>query len=58
MSDLLLLITLDHATMVEGLAPHHNDPFDRLLIAQAMIERIPIASADVVFDQYGVSRLW
>ncbi len=48
----------DHATMVEGLVPHHRDPFDRLLIAQAMVEGLPLVSADPVFDQYGVSRLW
>src|SRR5207247_3178379 len=54
----LLGITLDHATLVEGLAPHHKDPFDRLLIAQVMSEGIPIVSADIVFDQYGIQRLW
>jgi PIN domain nuclease of toxin-antitoxin system len=54
----LLPISLDHATMVEGLAAHHRDPFDRLLIAQSMLESLPLVSADVVFDQYGVSRLW
>ena len=54
----LLPISLDHATMVEGLAAHHRDPFDRLLIAQAMTEGLSLISADVIFDQYGVSRLW
>lgn len=54
----LLPISLDHATMVEGLVAHHRDPFDRLLIAQAMVEGLSLVSADVVFDQYSVSRLW
>jgi PIN domain nuclease of toxin-antitoxin system len=54
----LLPISLDHATMVEGLVAHHRDPFDRLLIAQAMVEGLSLVSADAVFDQYGVSRLW
>jgi PIN domain nuclease of toxin-antitoxin system len=54
----VLAITLDHATMVEGLAAHHKDPFDRLLIAQGMLEAIPIVSADAVFDQYGIQRFW
>jgi PIN domain nuclease of toxin-antitoxin system len=54
----LLPISLDHATMVEGLVLHHRDPFDRLLIAQAMTESISLVSADAVFDEYGVSRLW
>ncbi len=54
----LLPISLDHTTMVEGLATHHRDPFDRLLIVQAMAEGLSLVSADTVFDQYGVSRLW
>jgi PIN domain nuclease of toxin-antitoxin system len=54
----ILPISLDHATTVEGLAPHHHDPFDRLLIAQAMMEGIPLVSNDGVFDLYGISRLW
>lgn len=54
----LLPIALEHATTVEGLTMHHRDPFDRLLIAQAMVEGLPLVSADVVFDQYEISRLW
>lgn len=54
----LLPVSLDHATMVEGLAGHHRDPFDRLLIAQAIVDRLSLVSADAVFDQYGVHRLW
>jgi PIN domain nuclease of toxin-antitoxin system len=53
----LLSISLDHATQVEALIPHHKDPFDRLLIAQAMLEKLPLVSADAIFDQYGVARL-
>ncbi len=37
---------------------HHRDPFDRLLVAQAMVEQIPIVSADAAFDAYGVKQLW
>lgn len=48
----------DHALAVEGLPLHHRDPFDRLLIAQSMIENLPIVSADSAFAQYGVERLW
>jgi PIN domain nuclease of toxin-antitoxin system len=51
-------ISLSHATMVEGLAPHHKDPFDRLLIAQSMVECMPLVSGDAIFDQYGITRLW
>ncbi len=54
----MLPITLEHATAVESLPLHHRDPFDRLLIAQAMCENIPIVSADSMFDPYPVSRLW
>src|SRR4051794_28625701 len=54
----LLPISLDHATAVETLPLHHRDPFDRLLVSQSMIEAIPLVSADTVFDQYGITRLW
>lgn len=54
----LLPIGLAHATLVEELPSHHRDPFDRLLIAQAMSENVSLVSADVIFDQYDVSRLW
>ncbi len=54
----LLPISLNHATMVEGLPAHHRDPFDRLLIAQATVEGLSLVSSDVVFDRYSVSRLW
>ena len=36
----------------------HRDPFDRLLVAQALVEQIPIVSADSPLDAYGVTRLW
>jgi PIN domain nuclease of toxin-antitoxin system len=36
----------------------HKDPFDRLLVAQALVEQIPIVSADPPIDTYGVTRLW
>ncbi len=38
--------------------PKHKDPFDRLLMAQALVEGIPIVSSDTVLDSYGVNRLW
>lgn len=53
-----LPISLVHATRVETLPLHHRDPFDRLLIAQAMIEAMPIVSVDMAFDLYGIRRLW
>jgi PIN domain nuclease of toxin-antitoxin system len=54
----LLNITVGHAAVIATLPFHHRDPFDRLLIAQAMVEQLPILSADVVFDAYGIARLW
>ena len=54
----LLGIELRHATFVETLPQHHRDPFDRLLIAQSMLEAIPVVGIDVAFDMYGVMRLW
>lgn len=53
-----LNITFQHAIKVKSLPFHHRDPFDRLLIAQALVEEIPILSNDVAFDHYGIKRLW
>jgi len=47
-----------YADMQLRLPHHHGDPFDRLLIAQALVDNIPIVSIDTVFDQYGVVRVW
>ena len=54
----VLAISLPHVTMVEQLSLHHRDPFDRLLIAQAIIEGMSLVSTDKVFDQYSILRLW
>jgi len=54
----LLHIELVHALHVENLPRHHRDPFDRLLVAQSIIEKIAIVSSDEKFDSYGVVRLW
>jgi len=54
----LLPILLAHATAVESLPLHHRDPFDRLLVAQAIIEAIPVVSVDAALDPYGVRRMW
>jgi PIN domain nuclease of toxin-antitoxin system len=54
----ILPITVKHASVVATLPLHHRDPFDRLLIAQAMSEEIPIVSGDRVFDRYDVTRVW
>jgi PIN domain nuclease of toxin-antitoxin system len=53
-----LPVTEAHAWAVRALPPIHNDPFDRLLAAQAVCERATIVSADTVFDAYAVTRIW
>jgi PIN domain nuclease of toxin-antitoxin system len=53
-----LPITLDHVVAVERLPPHHRDPFDRMIVAQALAENVAVVSADAVLDAYGVTRLW
>jgi len=47
-----------HVEPVTRLERHHNDPFDRLLIAQAIVEDMPVVGCDVAFDPYPVRRLW
>ena len=54
----LLAITYSHLRALERLPLHHRDPFDRLLIAQALAEGIPIATADRRFAAYGVQVVW
>lgn len=54
----LLSIDLRHAAKVEALPFHHRDPFDRLLIAQAITEKLTIVTVDSLFSSYGVKLLW
>lgn len=54
----LLDIQLHHVGRVESLDFHHSDPFDRLLIAQALEENLPIVTADKIFGKYGLKRIW
>jgi PIN domain nuclease of toxin-antitoxin system len=53
-----LAIEVRHALHVYALPWHHNDPFDRLLIAQSCLESIPILSVDSVFERYPVHVIW
>jgi PIN domain nuclease of toxin-antitoxin system len=54
----LLPIRYEHILNLEQLPHHHSDPFDRLLIAQAFTESLPILTGDKVFTQYGVKIVW
>jgi PIN domain nuclease of toxin-antitoxin system len=53
-----LPIGLDHADLAARLPAHHRDPFDRLLVAQAITEGAVIASRDAAFRDYGVPVTW
>jgi len=54
----ILPIEPRHTALLINMPFHHRDPFDRLIIAQAIVEGIAIVSADPVFDDYSVQRLW
>ena len=47
-----------HVARVAALPFHHRDPFDRMLVAQALEEGLAVVSADAVFADYGVRRIW
>ena len=53
-----LPLTLSHAHRLEHLAPHHADPFDRMLVAQALTEGATIVSHDRALAPYGVPVIW
>ena len=54
----ILHIEARHVAPITTLPFHHKDPFDRLLVAQAMVEQIPLVSNDSVLDAYPIQRLW
>ena len=54
----LLQISVGHLEVLQTLPHHHRDPFDRIIIAQALAENLPVVSSDAAFDAYGVERLW
>ncbi len=54
----LLPIQLEHILALEGLPNYHRDPFDRLLVAQAIVESMSILSADTLLDGYPIQRIW
>ena len=53
-----LEISFRHIVGVAALPFHHRDPFDRLIISQAIQENLPILSSDTAFDAYNIQRLW
>ena len=54
----ILNINFKHTLQVSKLYFHHRDPFDRLIIAQGIIEDVPIISSDGIFDKYNINRVW
>lgn len=54
----VLPITFDHIQHLLQLEFHHRDPFDRMIIAQALAENFSLATKDEVFQNYGVSVIW
>lgn len=54
----LLHVQLEHLFKLSELEFHHRDPFDRLIISQAIVEGIPIVSTDETFDHYDIKRIW
>jgi PIN domain nuclease of toxin-antitoxin system len=55
---LVLQITFDHVKRLEGLPLHHRDPFDRILVAQSVEEKIPLVTSDPLFARYPVEVFW
>lgn len=53
-----LPITIADAARAGALPGHHRDPFDRMLIAQALVRNLMLVSNEPLFDRYGVRRLW
>jgi PIN domain nuclease of toxin-antitoxin system len=53
-----LPVTARHAEATRDLAPHHRDPLDRVLVAQAVVEDAVLISGDELLDAYGVRRRW
>lgn len=54
----IIPIRFEHTEIYLTLAPHHKDPFDRMLIAQAITESFIIIGSDEIFDKYPVVRIW
>lgn len=54
----LVPISHEHLRTLENLPLHHRDPFDRLLIAQSIAERLAIVTNDEAFSRYAVSVIW
>jgi PIN domain nuclease of toxin-antitoxin system len=54
----VLPVELRHAAALSTLPFHHRDPFDRMLVAQAIVEGVPLVSCDAPLDAYAIQRIW
>ncbi len=54
----VLPIEMQYLAALRRLPFHHRDPFDRLIIAQALVEGVPVVTRDAVFESYGVEVIW
>lgn len=54
----VLPLTFAHVRRLEEVPLHHRDPFDRILIAQSVEEKLPIVSSDIIFQRYDVELIW
>ena len=54
----VLPLSFDHVRRLEEIPPHHRDPFDRILVAQSLEEKLPLVSADPHFEKYPIQLIW
>jgi PIN domain nuclease of toxin-antitoxin system len=54
----VLPLSVDYVDVQSSLPKHHGDPFDRLIVAQAIVEQVSIISIDANLDAYGITRIW
>jgi PIN domain nuclease of toxin-antitoxin system len=54
----VLPIRINDVLEIQKLHDVHRDPFDRLIVAQALVEKMPVITKDAIFDQYPISRIW
>jgi PIN domain nuclease of toxin-antitoxin system len=54
----VLPLSVEYVDVQSNLPKHHGDPFDRLIVAQAIVEQVSLVSADANLDAYGTARIW
>lgn len=54
----ILPVEIRHAAVFASLPMYHKDPFDRMIVSQALAEQLSLVSADLAFDLYGIPRIW